>query len=195
MTALFLNAGTPGPSIVALVSRVLSNGWRDVIPFIGAMWIGEVLWLSMAMAGLTTLAHTFKLGMEIIKWLGIGYLCWLALKMWNQSVGLGNDELPQRASPLSMFGAGLALTMGNPKIIVFYLALLPSLVDLSLVDFGVWAIFASVTFITLATIDLSWTFLAQKARTFLHSPGARCVTNRVGALALVGAAFIIASKS
>ncbi|ENM5728484.1 LysE family transporter [Vibrio mimicus] len=75
----FFNAGTPGPGIVALVSRVLSNSWRDVIPFLGAMWIGEVLWLSMAMAGLTTLAHTFNLGMEIIKWLGIAYLCWLAL--------------------------------------------------------------------------------------------------------------------
>ena len=46
--ALLLSAGTPGPSIAALVSRVLTNGWRDVLPFLLAMWLGEVMWLSMA---------------------------------------------------------------------------------------------------------------------------------------------------
>ncbi len=57
--ALLLNAGTPGPSIAALVSRVITSGWRDVIPFVAAMWIGEVIWLTMAMAGLTALTQTF----------------------------------------------------------------------------------------------------------------------------------------
>lgn len=49
--ALLLNAGTPGPSIAALVSRVISSGWRDAAPFAVAMWIGEMLWLSVALAG------------------------------------------------------------------------------------------------------------------------------------------------
>ena len=49
--ALTLNAGSPGPSIAALVARVISNGWRDVMPFLSAMWIGEVLWLTLAMPG------------------------------------------------------------------------------------------------------------------------------------------------
>lgn len=41
--ALVVNAGTPGPSVPALVSRVISNGWRDVAPFGAAMRIGEVV--------------------------------------------------------------------------------------------------------------------------------------------------------
>ena len=41
--ALLINAGTPGPSIAALVSRVMTNGIRDVLPFLAALWFGEVV--------------------------------------------------------------------------------------------------------------------------------------------------------
>jgi threonine/homoserine/homoserine lactone efflux protein len=176
--ALLLNAGAPGPSIAALVSRVITSGWRDVIPFIAAMWIGEVIWLTMAMAGLNALAQTFQLGFHVLKWLGVTYLCWLA-----------------RASRFSMFAAGMALTLGNPKIMVFYLALLPSLIDLSQIGIQEWAILAAVTLVTLAAIDLTWTFLAHKARRLLRTPGAIRLTNRIGALALGGAAGAIAAKN
>lgn len=194
-TALLLNAGTPGPSIAALVSRVISNGWRDVIPFLAAMWIGEVIWLTMAMVGLSALAQTFQLGFLVLKWLGIGYLVWLAIRMWRQPVGDRADDLPRRASAWSMFGTGMALTLGNPKIMVFYLALLPALIDLSTAGFSAWAILSCVTFATLAAVDLSWTFLAHRARLLLRTPRAIRVANRVGALTLGGAAATIASRS
>ena len=193
--ALLLNAGTPGPSIAALVSRVITNGWRDVIPFVAAMWIGEVIWLSMAIAGLTALAQNFRVGFLVLKWLGIAYLCWLAFKMWRQPVVESADHLPRRSSALSMFGAGMALTLGNPKIMVFYIALLPSLVDLSTAGFQEWAVLASVTLITLAAIDLTWTFLAHKARILLRTPRAARMANRISAVALGGAAAAVAYRN
>lgn len=154
--ALILNAGTPGPSIAALVSRVLSNGWQDVVPFVAAMWIGEVIWLTLALIGLSALAETFHGAFLFLKYLGVSYLLWLAWKMWQQPVDKTGDALPQRSSTLSMFGAGMALTLGNPKITVFYLALLPSLIDLTDVTFSLWAVVASVTVICLASVDFSW---------------------------------------
>ncbi|MBW0447398.1 LysE family translocator [bacterium M00.F.Ca.ET.228.01.1.1] len=193
--ALFLNAATPGPSVAALVSRVITGGWRGIIPFIAAMWIGEVIWLSMAMAGLTMLAQTFQAIFHIIKWLGCAYLGWLALKMWRQPIVEAGHELPRRPSALAMFGAGMAVTLGNPKIIVFYIALLPSLVDLSSAGVRQWALLSSVTLATLATVDLSWTVLAHKARFILRTPGAIRIANRFGAFALGGAAAAIASRN
>ncbi len=192
--ALLLNAGMPGPSVAALVSRVITNGWRDVVPFLAAMWIGEVIWLTMVMTGLTALAQTFELGFQLLKWLGLAYLCWLAIKMWRQPVGGSGDGLPQRQSPLSMFGAGMALTLGNPKIMVFYVALLPSLIDLSRADLRAWIILSAVTLVTLAAVDLTWTCLAHKARLLLRTPRATRIANRVGAVALGGAAAAIATR-
>ena len=46
---LAVAAGSPGPSVTALVARVLARGFRDVLPFLAAMWIGEAIWLSLEM--------------------------------------------------------------------------------------------------------------------------------------------------
>ena len=193
-TALILNAGTPGPSIAALVSRVITRGWGDVAPFVAAMWIGEVIWLSFAMAGLSALAETFHEGFLVLKYFGIAYLVYLAWKMWVEPVEGEAGALPKAQSKLSMFFAGFALTVGNPKIMVFYLALLPSLIDLTQPSIGLWAVVATVTVASLALVDLFWIVLAHKARVFLKTPRAMKVANRVGAATLGGAAAVIASR-
>lgn len=192
--ALILNAGTPGPSIAALVSRVISRGWSDVAPFVAAMWIGEIIWLSLAMAGLSALAETFHGAFVVLKYLGVAYLLYLAWKMWTDPVSAGEGSLPQRQSAVSMFFTGFALTLGNPKIMVFYLALLPSLIDLAQPSFSLWAIIASVTVVSLAAVDFFWIALAHLARSFLKTPKAIRSANRVGATALGGAAAVIASR-
>ena len=166
--ALLLNAGMPGPSVAALVSRVITNGWRDVVPFLAAMWIGEVIWLTMVMTGLTALAQTFELGFQLLKVARAR----LSLLARHQDVaaagGRGAATVSRSAeSPLSMFGAGMALTLGNPKIMVFYVALLPSLIDLSRADLRAWIILSAVTLVTLAAVDLTWTCLAHRARRVL----------------------------
>src|SRR3546814_980276 len=56
--ALLIAAGSPGPSIAALVARVVTAGWRGVLPFIAAMWIGEAIWLSLAVWGLAAVAES-----------------------------------------------------------------------------------------------------------------------------------------
>lgn len=192
--ALVLSAGTPGPSIAALVSRVLTNGWRDVLPFLLAMWLGEVIWLTMALGGLTVLAQTFQFGFMVLKWLGVAYLVWLAIKMWRQPSETDGATLPRQTSALSMFGAGMAVTLGNPKIMVFYVALLPTLVDVTSIGLSQWAVLAGVTLLILAGIDLTWTFLAHQARAFLRKPAAVRIANRVSACTLAGAAAVIATR-
>ena len=86
--ALLVSAGSPGPSIAALVSRVLTRGFRDVLPFLAAMWLGEVLWLTLAVAGLAAIAETLHLLFAAIKWAGIAYLLYLAWTMWTASAAV-----------------------------------------------------------------------------------------------------------
>ncbi|HEV2529089.1 MAG TPA: LysE family translocator [Thermomicrobiales bacterium] len=192
--ALMLSAGSPGPSIAALVSRVITNGWRDVAPFLAAMWLGEVIWLTMSMAGLVALAEAFHYAFVTLKWLGVAYLLWLAWKMWHARVEGEQASLPRKGSRLSMFGAGLALTMGNPKIMVFYVALLPSLIDISRFSLASWVIVSLVTVAVLAVVDLAWVALASRARALLRTPRALRVANRISAGAMTGAALAIATR-
>jgi threonine/homoserine/homoserine lactone efflux protein len=192
--ALFIAAGTPGPSVAALVARVISKGARDVLPFLFGMWAGDAIWLTCAIAGLSAIAETFYHAFVVIKWLGILYLLYLAWKMWFARSDVEEDELPQVRSRSRMFLTGLAIALGNPKIMMFYIALLPSIIDIRAVSFGGWAELVVTLIVVLAVVDFSWMFLAAKARGFLKSPRAVRIANRASAATMAGAAMAIATR-
>ena len=192
--ALVVAAGAPGPSVAALVARVLTNGIRDILPFLAAMWMGEALWLTCAVAGLTVLAHTFALAFLAIKLAGVVYLLFLAWKMWFAPTEPGSGELPNGQSPWRMFVAGLTVTLGNPKIMVFYLALLPTIVDLSRVGPLAWFELTTTMFAVLIVVDLGWALLAVRARKLLKDRRAVKLANRASATVMVGAAAAIATR-
>ena len=192
--ALCVAAGSPGPSIAALVARVLTNGLRDVLPFLAAMWLGEALWLSCAVAGLAVVARTLGVVFLLIKFVGVAYLLYLAWKMWFAPTEVSKGELPSGQSAWRMFGAGLTVTLGNPKIMVFYLALLPTLVDLDRVRGTAWLELTAVTVVVLMTVDLAWALLAVRARRLLTSRKAVKIANRASATMMAGAAAVIAAQ-
>jgi threonine/homoserine/homoserine lactone efflux protein len=191
--ALCVAAGSPGPSIAALVARVLTNGLRDVLPFLAAMWLGEALWLSCAVAGLAVVARTLGVVFLAIKLIGVAYLLFLAWRMWFAPTEVSRGELPSGQSAWRMFVAGLTVTLGNPKIMVFYLALLPTIVDLDRIRGAAWLELTAVTLVVLMTVDLAWALLAVRARRLLTSRKAVKIANRASATMMAGAAAVIAA--
>jgi threonine/homoserine/homoserine lactone efflux protein len=161
--ALMVAAGSPGPSIAALVARVLTSGLRDVLPFLAAMWIGEAIWLTVAVAGLAVLAQAFEVLLTAIKFAGVGYLLWLACRMWTARADIAASDLPAGRKPSRMFLAGMAITLGNPKIMVFYLAVVPTMLDLGRVTVAAWAELTLTMLIVLIAIDLGWALAAARA--------------------------------
>ena len=192
--ALFVAAGSPGPSVAALVARVLAKGWRDVLPFLAAMWIGEAIWLSFAVFGLAVVAQTFHLVFVAIKYLGIAYLLYLAWNMWHARTGTANAALPSERSAGKLFLTGMAVTLGNPKIMVFYVALLPTIIDLDRVTALGWAELTATMFAVLVAVDVAWVVLAVQARRLLRSARAMRAANRTSAAMMAGAAAAIAAR-
>lgn len=191
--ALALAAGSPGPSIAALVARVISRGPGSVLPFLAAMWIGEAVWLACAVFGLAVIAETFQLAFMVLKWAGIAYLLYLAWKMWTAPT-VEPDALPDTGTPWRLFGAGLAVTLGNPKIMVFYLALLPAILDLRAVSVAGWVELTLVMALVLAVVDLAWVQAAAQARRLFRTPAGRRLANRLSAGMMAGAAGAIAAR-
>lgn len=192
--ALFIAAGTPGPSVAALVARVISKGARDVLPFLFGMWAGDAIWLTCAIAGLSAIAESFYHVFVVIKWLGVLYLLYLAWRMWFAKADVEEEELPQERSRGRMFFTGLAIALGNPKIMMFYMALLPSIIDVRGVTIVGWAELVATMLFVLIFIDFSWTLLAAKARRFLRSRRAIRAANRASAGTMAGAALAIAMR-
>lgn len=192
--ALAIGAGTPGPSIAALVARVIARGYQGVVPFAAAMWIGEAIWLALAVFGLSMIAQTFHLAFLIIKYCGLAYLAYLAFKMWTAPTDVHEGELPPADHPAKLFLTGLAITLGNPKIMVFYLALLPTIIDLAHVSLVGWGELTLTMFAVLAFIDIGYILLAVRARRFIRSARAMKMANRCSALAMGGAAVAMATR-
>ena len=192
--ALMVAAGSPGPSIAALVARVLTSGLRDVLPFLVAMWIGEAIWLTVTVAGLAVVAQAFAVLFVVIKFVGVAYLLWLAWKMWTARADITSGELPAGQKPWRMFLAGMAITLGNPKIMVFYLAVVPTILDLGHLDLSALTELTLTMLIVLIGIDLGWALTAARARRLLRNRRAVRVANRTSAVVMVGAAVAIAAE-
>ncbi|MGN6550193.1 MAG: LysE family translocator [Pararhizobium sp.] len=188
--ALLFAAAAPGPSIGALVARVLARGIRDVLPFLLAMWVGEAVWLALAVCGMSAIAQAFGALFLIIKLAGVAYLIFLAWKMWTAPPVPAETpaaDLP-RTSALRMFAVGMAVTLGNPKIMVFYMALLPTFVDLTRVGLGGFAELLATAIGVLLVVHFGWMTLASRARRLLSSRRAVRLVNRGSAAVMAGAA-------
>ncbi|MEJ1117507.1 LysE family translocator [Phyllobacterium sp. CCNWLW109] len=192
--ALAVASASPGPSVAALVARVLSKGHRDVFPFWIAMWIGEAIWLALAVLGLSLLAQTFQPLFLAIKWFGVGYLLFLAWKMWHAPVETLAEHFACSGSRWRLALAGFVVTMGNPKTMMFYVALLPTIVDLHKISIFGWLELTFAMFCVVIAIDLCWTLAASRARRFFTSRKSMKIANRTSAGMMAGAAVAVAVR-
>jgi threonine/homoserine/homoserine lactone efflux protein len=193
--ALFVAAASPGPGIAAIVARVLGRGLHGAVAFTAGLALGDVIWLTIAILGLAAIAHTFYGVFLAIKYAGVVYLLYLAYRLWTQPAEARDVTVEaSKDKPLRLFLAGLAVTMGNPKVMVFYLALLPSLIDLQAVTLLGWLELSLVTLGVLAVVFGSYVLLAARTRALFTSPRAIRMINRGTGAVMASAAVAIAAK-
>ncbi len=188
--ALAIAAAIPGPGVAALVGQALGNGLRPALFFLGGIALGDVVWLSIAVAGLAALAQVFAGALLVVKLLGGAYLIWLAWKFWTSESGLVRAEGARRQTGARSFLAGLTVTLGNPKTIIFYMALLPSVLDLRQVHLAQWSLLALLTVLVLFAVLSPYAVLAAKARGMMKSGQALARINRAAA-GIIGAAGVL----
>ncbi len=193
--ALFIAAASPGPGIAALLARVLGRGPRGAFAFTFGLAFGDVIWLAFAMAGLIALAQSFAGLFLVVKYAGAAYLAYLAWRLWTAPVS-GQDihADTRRESPVKLFLAGLAVTMGNPKVMVFYIALVPLIFDPTRLGLTGFVLASVVALAVLAVVFGIYIGLAARARRLFTSPRALRLINRGSGTVMAGAAITIATR-
>ncbi|GGA47508.1 LysE family translocator [Pelagibacterium lentulum] len=192
--ALAIAAAIPGPGIAAAVGKALGGGFRPAFFFMNGLVLGDLTYLVLAVLGLAAIATAFSGIFVVIKILGAAYLAYLAWSFWR--AGIDPDKVQARkghgiwASLLS----GYSVTLGNPKTIIFYMALLPTVVRLDEVTLEDFLWLSVVTIIVLYAVVIPYIALAAKARDFLRNPRALKALNRGAAGAMAGAAAYIVLK-
>lgn len=121
---------TPGPNMIYLVSRSITQGRRAGLVSLIGVAVGFFVYLLMAAAGLAALFATVPTVYEVVKLAGGAYLLWLA---WKALKPGGESAFEPKALPpdsnFRLFRMGLITNLLNPKIAVLYVSLLPQFVD------------------------------------------------------------------
>ncbi|RUU40704.1 LysE family translocator [Mesorhizobium sp. M6A.T.Ce.TU.002.03.1.1] len=193
--ALGIAAAIPGPGLTALIARALGSGFRSALAMSFGLMLGDLTYLTAVVLGLALVAQTFGMAFLVIKWLGVAYLAFLGWRFWTSGITPETVEAKKgRGGLVSSFIAGLAVTLGNPKTMIFYLAITPTIVDLKTITLADYGILVALTLFVLLVVLVPYLALAAKARGLLKSPRALRVLNRTAAGFMFGAAAAIAAR-
>jgi threonine/homoserine/homoserine lactone efflux protein len=194
-TALLVAAASPGPGIVAIVARVIGRGAHGAAAYAAGFVIGDLVWLTTAILGLAMVAQAFAQVFLVIKYAGAAYLLYLAYRMWSapaQSIKVATDVGSEGRGRL--FLTGLSISLGNPKVMTFYVALLPSLIDVTRITVLGFAELVAVCVTVVPAVLAAYVIAAVRARALFTSPRAMRLLNRTGGTILAGAAVAVATK-
>lgn len=121
---------TPGPNMIYLASRSISQGWRAGLLSLTGTMVGFLIYMTLANIGLAAvfvLVPRLYIGLKVLGALYLLYLAWKTLKPTGRSF-LETAELPHD-SRLKLFRMGLFTNLLNPKAAIMYLALIPQFID------------------------------------------------------------------
>jgi threonine/homoserine/homoserine lactone efflux protein len=121
---------TPGPNMIYLVSRSITQGATAGLVSLGGVALGFVFYMLCAAFGVTALLFAVPYAYDALRLAGAGYLGWLA---WQALRPNGCSPFQVRElkvdGPRKLFAMGFVTNLLNPKIAMLYLALLPQFID------------------------------------------------------------------
>ncbi|MCJ2187054.1 LysE family translocator [Novosphingobium beihaiensis] len=131
-TAVFLLSGTPGPNMLHIMSRSVELGFKRSMAAMAGCLLGLLSLLTASAVGLGALLHALPGVFDALRLAGAAYLLYLAVKAWRSPVaedGTPVEWARPTASWQSLLRGGFAISISNPKAIIFAAAFLPQFID------------------------------------------------------------------
>jgi threonine/homoserine/homoserine lactone efflux protein len=179
---------SPGTGVIYTLVAGLSRGARASILAAFACTLGIIPHMAAAITGLAALLHTSALAFEVIKYLGVAYLLYMAWTTLREHGGLSIETEDAPRSARQVIVSGILINILNPKLSIFFFAFLPQFVSPTAGDalpqmVGLSAVFMLVTFVIFAIYGV---FAAAVRRHVVNRPGVLAWMRRAFAAAFVG---------
>ncbi len=182
----------PGPVVAALVGRALIGGVNSTLGFLAGVFIGDLLWLLAAVSGLGYLAATWSTLFMLIKYAGALYLIYLGYKAITHALQRHQEiSIPKSTKKGMGLMSGLFVTLGNPKLVAFYVGFLPTFIDMQTLSFQDALVAAILVPSTFAVMNFAWALSASKAKNLFKSDTPLRMVNFTSGGLLVGAGLFM----
>jgi homoserine/homoserine lactone efflux protein len=185
---------TPGPTMLLALSNGVNSGIRVAAYGIAGASVASVGLISAVAVGLGALLLASEAWFEGLRVLGVLYLCWLGIKLWNSQPG-SKTGMPQPLkssvlTPRQAFVRCASVALSNPKTILFFSAFLPQFIAPDQSQASQYLILGT-TFIGLdALVMLAYAAAGTRAVEFLSERGYRIV-NRFCSIMMFGLAAML----
>jgi threonine/homoserine/homoserine lactone efflux protein len=151
ITSLIVVA-SPGIGVLFTLAAGLSRGWRASVIAAFGCTLGIVPHMLAAVMGLAALMHTSALAFQILKYLGVAYLLYMAWSTLNEQGALKVETELGARSATQVIVSAILLNLLNPKLSIFFLAFLPQFVHAHEPQplahmLGLSAVFMLITFV------------------------------------------------
>ena len=195
--AFALAALFPGPVQTAIVARVLARGRRGMGWYVAGIVIGNACWLCLAALGLTAIAARFAALFAVIKWLGLAYLVFMGCMLWLQAARETDAAAPEavQAGQIAGFWSALALSLGNPKALVFYGAILPQVFDLASLNLTQLGAIVALQVSIDTSVQYLYVYFAARLRQVVRTSRQLRLVRRVAGTMMLGVAATMAARS
>jgi threonine/homoserine/homoserine lactone efflux protein len=184
----------PGPGVTAIVGYALSSGRRTALASVAGMALGNVIAMTLSLAGVGALLAASAMAFQVLKWAGGLYLVGLGLAAILRSrAGPADLAGPAAIPPRTAFWSNVAIGVFHPKTIVFFVAFAPQFISAT---GGYWrqATILIATFgLVVGCTDAAYALAASRAARWLRTPGARLWSRRAGGGVLIAAGVATAA--
>lgn len=142
----------PGTGVLYTLAFGLSRGWRASVFAAFGCTLGILPHIAASIVGLAALLHTSAMAFQVVKYLGVAYLLYMAWSIWRDGGALQVSEKNTGFSARRIVISGALLNVLNPKLSLFFLAFLPQFVPAAAPN-------PTATMLILAAVFMALTFV------------------------------------
>jgi threonine/homoserine/homoserine lactone efflux protein len=191
-TVAIFFASPPGPSQILMISNSLRHGWQRSLATVAGDLSANSIQMLAAAFGLAVLISQSALALQLIKWLGVAYLLYVAYKTFTAPAIDFTNTARNQVSLGRLYMQGFLTSATNPKAVLFFAALFPQFIDITLPIWPQLLVLGATYLLIDGLLLVAWGASAEKALSGLRQRG--LLLNRVSGGMMFGAAGLLALR-
>lgn len=189
---MVVGAMIPSVSVLTVSARSAALGFVHGVLTAAGIVLGDVVFILIAIYGLSVLAAWLDSRFILIQYLGAAYLIWLGIALWRSRPAIGADENKSSSSLFASFLSGLLITLGDQKAIWFYLGFFPAFLDLTRLSFFDTGIIVAIAIIAVGAPKVVYAYMACRTGRMFGISRVSITLNRItGSVMIAVGSFVM----
>jgi threonine/homoserine/homoserine lactone efflux protein len=192
---MFVLSIVPGPSVFLVIVRSMTSNLSQGLITIGGIVFANIIFILLVVYGVGALVASMDGLYAIIKFAGSAYLFWLGIKLLRVKVKKTEIEQVEESSWNDNFIAGFIVTISAPRAILFYVSLLPNVIDLTKARVPDVLLLMLIATVAVGGAKLPYALLAYRSSLFLQEEKPKRVMNLLAGVVMILIGSVVALKA